>query len=1136
MTDLTFGSCDTAQQALRVALESQDSEAVQSRFGDLVECAKRTREAAGLAPLLGEVGIQLSRLTELPEVFAHLLEVAQEEREQASIEHEWGTVLVRLGQYAEAEPHLLRALSLRRRIHGSDLHADVVATLNALGTLHYAAGRFTEALEFLNQVVAICDTLDLWTLKTAGVHVNLGNIETYRSNYRAAENHFLRVVEVWEAAGQPPHFVMVGNWVGLGTAATYQFQHTRAKEWYERALEMHQQLFGDKLTIMVAGINHNLGNVFAGLGRHEEAVRYYLDSLRIKREIFGSDLHPDILLTVEALSVTYREVEQTELAEQYSALAIRLAHEIHGDAPHLDTIATVTSAAALQERLGNREAAVTGYKQALEMALNYPGGAPLFETALLHLRLGQLGLADKEEQSTAEHFQQALILSQKMYGEASHPNFAEIYHGQARLALLGGNVQASWDLAQRERDELRRLGELTTPDMWIASDELISELHVIRGEFGAAAEVLHRALTSHLAQLPAIMSLAGQSAIAVMNQRREKALARLLSLVCKHPELHPQVETTYEVWLNFKGSASALDMGLRTLTQSRPELKPLFEELQAARRRLVMFRNEPQAAEALTEAQQQYRAAELALRKEAREIFDLQQVTLQQLYASLPDNAVLLDYALLDGRYFAFCISTKNREVKLHEVGSQEAIDALIQECRQSLHPESSANLELFRDPAGFAAQLHGQLIGSFSLSDQVIVSPDAELHALPFDLLFDAMSGLFLLEQCSLRLIPCGRDLIRLRRDALLANGAPLLIGWPDFQAKAGEIEKQVGFDLLNEVETHLDDQSLLLEVQPSGDDALAAIAIWQGTTGLQAASTADYGVSRQTLAAAGSAEELIRTLFPGQTISPKTKTFLLQTQAADFTDVPGIVPCPDLRVWLQEHHSQSEGKEKPSHFPLHSFTGTEPEQLTLMGHSADLALSPLPSTFTQVVSIRQAMKGLEPLTYSGAAASTVSLHQALQTTGEPTILHITTHGLRRETEAGEPMEQAVLFLAGAGDSDPQQRRQGELSAFEFAGLNLRGTKLVNLATCQSGLGQTLKNEGQYGFVAASFLAGARATMTTLWSVESRSTERLMVDFYRSWLRTGGEASAVLSNLKRQRVQAGVKPFYWAGFVVHGS
>ncbi|WP_135229844.1 CHAT domain-containing tetratricopeptide repeat protein [Deinococcus fonticola] len=938
---------------------------------------------------------------------------------------------------------------------------------------------------------------------------------------------------------------MVGTWNGLGTAATYQFQHLQAKEWYECALQMYRQLFGENVSVMVAGIYHNLGNVFAGLGRYEEAVQYYLDSLKIKEEVFKTDLHPDVLLTVEALGVTYREIEQLELAKQYSARAVTLAQAIHGDAPHLDTVAAMTSAAGLQEKVGNRDAAQALYRQALEMTVQYPGGAPLFEAALLHLRLAQLALAESERAGAAEHFREALALSQQMYGEKVHPNFVDIYQGQARLALSTDDLQEAWEAALRGRDVLRALGELATPEMWIASDELLSELYVSRGEVSLAVETLHRALNSHLEQLPTVMSLSGQSAIASLNRRRERAMARLLRLQCQHPEIQPQMHSTYEVWLNFKGSASALDMGLRTLVESKPALKSLFEEVQSLRRRLSRLRNEPEAGEALQETLHQYRAAELSLRGEAREVFDLQQVTLKQLFASLSDTG-LLDYALLDGTYFAFHISSGS--VRLFEVGPQDGIDVLIQDCQQHLQPTAPANLDVFRASAGGAAQLFEKLIGPVPLGGKVVLSPDAGLHDLPFDLLFDATSGQFLLEQCRPSLIPCGRDLIRLQQDSVVADGSPVLIGWPAFQADPAEIAKFVGFDLLNEIEHRLDSHELLLEVQPSGTDALVAVAVWKGALGLQAAATADYGISRREVVAAESVDELLGTLFPAQKVPSEAKVILLQPSPGGLIDLPGVTVCPDLSRWLQEHPGPSNPGDTIEPGLLLSETNRlprlEPDRLTLMGHVADPSvLAPLPSTFTQIVGIRHSLASLQPSTFLGAAASSSTLQQVLQTPESPAMLHITTHGIQQAEDRpdlapgvteSEPMEQAVLFLAGASDLDSSER-QGVLSAFEFAGLNLQGTKLVNLATCQSGLGQTLVNEGQYGFVAASFLAGARATMTTLWSVESRSTERLMVDFYRSWFRTGEDAGTVLGDLKLQRLQAGVKPFYWAGFVVHG-
>jgi CHAT domain-containing protein/tetratricopeptide (TPR) repeat protein len=104
-------------------------------------------------------------------------------------------------------------------------------------------------------------------------------------------------------------------------------------------------------------------------------------------------------------------------------------------------------------------------------------------------------------------------------------------------------------------------------------------------------------------------------------------------------------------------------------------------------------------------------------------------------------------------------------------------------------------------------------------------------------------------------------------------------------------------------------------------------------------------------------------------------------------------------------------------------------------------------------------------------------------------------------------PLLRSGVVLAGggrdpaAGLPDPSTEapphEDGILTAEEVQALDLRGTELVVLSACDTGLGAMEAGQGVLGLQRAFQAAGARAVVASLWKVEDAATRVLMEQFY---------------------------------------
>jgi hypothetical protein len=104
-------------------------------------------------------------------------------------------------------------------------------------------------------------------------------------------------------------------------------------------------------------------------------------------------------------------------------------------------------------------------------------------------------------------------------------------------------------------------------------------------------------------------------------------------------------------------------------------------------------------------------------------------------------------------------------------------------------------------------------------------------------------------------------------------------------------------------------------------------------------------------------------------------------------------------------------------------------------------------------------------------------------------------------ESDLENPLLRSGLALAGANrprkESDITAEGDGLLTAADVTGLNLRGTELVVLSACGSGLGEVKLGEGVFGLRRAFSLAGADTLVMSLWKVDDLATAILMERFY---------------------------------------
>jgi CHAT domain-containing protein len=297
---------------------------------------------------------------------------------------------------------------------------------------------------------------------------------------------------------------------------------------------------------------------------------------------------------------------------------------------------------------------------------------------------------------------------------------------------------------------------------------------------------------------------------------------------------------------------------------------------------------------------------------------------------------------------------------------------------------------------------------------------------------------------------------------------------------------------------------------------------------------------------------------------------SFLIEEQAVALVPVPRLLP--ELLA------GKSAAKDSLLLVGAVDFDTGLPERsagpvVALSRGGKQLAFGPLPATEREIAAVRTTFAGTH------AEASVEELHGSAATplallcrAPEHRYLHLATHGFfappAMQSAASSALVEApeslvsllgpagrgaigttltawhpglLSGLALAGANDPTGA--GVLSALEVQSLDLRGTELVVLSACETGLGDVAGGEGVFGLQRAFQLSGARTVVASLWSVNDTVTQRLMDRFYdnlwsKGMVRLEALRQAQLGILftdedgQRERTH----PSLWAGWVLSGA
>jgi len=1080
------------------------------------------------------------------------------------------------GDYAEARPLYERALRIREQALGPT-DPLVATSLSNLAGLLAATGDYSGAKSLYGRALHIAEaTLGPTHPSVATFLNNLGEVLRATGQYAEARPIYERSLRIYEQSLGPTHPLVATSLNNLALLLEATADYAAARLLFERALHITEAALGPSHPDVARSLG-NLADLLKAIGDYTEARPIYERASKILEQVHGPS-HPDVATSLNKLANLFHTTGDYAAARLLYERALAIYEQVLGY-NHPSVATSLHNLAEISRALGDYTKAQVLHERALtirEAALgpNHQDVAESLNNLALLLK------ATGDYAAARLLFERALHITEATLGP-SHPNAAAVLNNTANLLRATGDYARVRPLYERVVNIYEQSLGPTHPLLATSLNNL-AELFQDAGDYTAASPLYERALKIYeqafgpnhpgvatiLNNVAAFRHTAGDYAEAkILYERALKIREQALGPI--HPDVAMSLnnlalllKTTGDYIASRRLYERALRLSDTTLGPSHPDTAVILENLglaewEAGRPHDALPRLA--RAVAITRAHTARGLVGLSNRQklEFLKTTSLRTDALLSLPFGLVANAEAYR-AVLDRKNLLF--RTLAAERALVQANADPLVSAILRDytdVRRQLSAlaiavPDSQTVPQYQTRLATLTQRLETLEGELSRASAVFRQAQAEDTA--------GLSEVCLAVPADAALI----DLVwYLRYAPPAAPGTPPIFSphYVAFILRGGDCEKPVRLDL--GPAAPIDDDVRRFR------EALSREAPDRAARKLRA----QY---RQAVAA-----RLKAKLFPPEVQAAMAeKPRLLISPDGALALLPfALLPGDDGHEFFLETRTITyvpSGRDLLRIAP----SSSPPTGLLALGAPAfdratvrlaqattsragcgalDDPFMPLPGTGAEVRAITRVYQQANPTRSTTVLEGTQATKATLmEQAPKAKVLHLATHayfageectpaGLVSEHRkpGGEPpaflghnpLLLAGIALAGANERD---KADGILTALEVTALDLRGTDLVVLSACDTGLGTPARGQELLGLRWAFAFAGARNLVTSLWSVPDAETAALMTHFYTAlWNKRLSVPAALraaqLEMLKAARAKGDSAPHAWGAFVVSG-
>jgi len=429
--------------------------------------------------------------------------------ELAMILDNLGRLHVEQCEYTEAEQLYKKALTIRKRVLGSD-HPDVAQSLNHLALLYYNQGKYNKAEPLYTRALTIEEQkLGKYHMDVAITLNNLAWLYCNLGQYDQAESLLTRALKIQQRPEGSESPAMATTLNALALVVRAKGEYPRAEKLFQQALKIRKRELGQKHPDVATTLN-DMAWLFRTQGRYDEAKELYRQVMEIRMQTLGpSHLHVATTLNdIAVLSVDLGEYTQLTIdlsdytqdescyrqVEPCYQKVLEIRRQLLGQ-EHPRVAITLYNIGWLYYHKGQYAEAELHHRQALDIRKKILHDGHLLYMAQSCNALAEVYHAQGNYAQAERYYRDALEIRQQILGKM-HRNVITVINNLASLYV----DQGKYAEAENLYGELLALGEqVIEPKLPRIAMVLnnVASFYVEQGKYAQAEPLYQKALTLH---------------------------------------------------------------------------------------------------------------------------------------------------------------------------------------------------------------------------------------------------------------------------------------------------------------------------------------------------------------------------------------------------------------------------------------------------------------------------------------------------------------------------------------------------------------------------------------------------------------------------------------------------------------